>query len=160
MARAVAPSGLTVGRAVEIGKGHGAPATEQELAELAELETLKARIAPVLRKFLGSQRQRAQIRRGMAIYEGLSPIEQLRWGDRTPAALLTHVRAIHRSQPTLPAGRPRERRARSRSSSASRDGPLPPESEPPPVKTWRGLEAASVRMVQRCERRRAKSEAP
>ena len=54
--------------------------------------------------------------------------------------------------------KPRERRARraSTSSRASPDDPSPPESEPPPVEVWRGVAAASVRMVQHCERRRAK----
>jgi hypothetical protein len=49
----------------------------------------------------------------------------------------------------------RARRAPRWSRGSSDDPDLPP----PPVKTWRGVEAASVRMVQHCERRRAKAAA-
>jgi hypothetical protein len=48
--------------------------------------------------------------------------------------------------------RPREHRSPSRSRSAARGDPDPPEPEPP-VEVWRGVAAASVRMVQHCERR-------
>jgi hypothetical protein len=49
------------------------------------------------------------------------------------------------------------RRAR-RSSTSSRGSPddPDPESDQPLVETWRGVVAASARMVQHCERRRAK----
>jgi hypothetical protein len=54
--------------------------------------------------------------------------------------------------------RPRERRAapRRRARAPTGDDPSEPPPEPPPVEVWRGLAAASVRMVQHCERRRAK----
>jgi hypothetical protein len=51
--------------------------------------------------------------------------------------------------------RARERGAGRRARAPSSDDP-DPESDQPPVEVWRGLAAASARMVQHCERRRAK----
>ena len=106
--RDVAAGGLTLGRASEIEEGRGRPATKQELAELA---AFKERMAPVL----PSKREASQIRRGMAIYRGMSPIEQLRWGDRTPAQLLAHATpCAPRRAATTSRARPRGRRATAR----------------------------------------------
>jgi hypothetical protein len=52
--------------------------------------------------------------------------------------------------------RPREQKARTRSTSSSRDGPSEPSDEPPLVVPLRGFRPASVRMVQHLERGRAK----
>jgi hypothetical protein len=66
------------------------------------------------------------------------------------------VRRPERREPVAPEARPRERRAttrRSGSSRASPDSDLPP---PPVEDVWRSVVAASARMVQHAERRRAK----
>jgi hypothetical protein len=68
-----------------------------------------------------------------------------------PALTQIHVPALR------PVERPRERRATTRSSGRPSRGDPDPEAEPPPpVEIWRGVAAASARMVQRCERRGAK----
>jgi hypothetical protein len=115
--REVAVGELTLGRAIQIEHGRGRPATKQELAELA---AFKKRMEPVLRKLLPSKREASKIRRGMAIYRGLSPIEQLRWRDRTPAELLGAQTRAPRRASTTSRARPRGRRATVR---ASRAGP-------------------------------------
>jgi hypothetical protein len=66
------------------------------------------------------------------------------------------TRVPERREPVASPGE-QGRRAR-RSSAPSRGSSDDPDLEPPP-ETWRGLAAASVRMVQHCERRRAKAAA-
>jgi hypothetical protein len=69
---------------------------------------------------------------------------------------------VHAPERRENVARPRERRpaTRRQARAPTSDDPSPPESDPAPVEVWRGVEAASVRMVQRCERRRAKLAAP
>jgi hypothetical protein len=75
-------------------------------------------------------------------------------GSTQPRPPAPVVRVPERREPVaVPATRPRERRARRAGS--SRDGPGSESDEPPAVVHLRGFTAASVRMVQHCERRRA-----
>ena len=83
--------------------------------------------------------------------------QRLRTYRRTRRALPTAVATVRRIAAT-----PRPRAARSRGGQRSRSpGRLAddPDSEPELDTDWRGFLAASVRMVQRCERRRAKAAA-
>jgi hypothetical protein len=81
--------------------------------------------------------------------------------DREQGAVSSMLEEARESEPTRngtvcmgSASRPRERRARTRSTAPTRGDP-DPEPEPPPVGRLRGFTAASVRMVQHLERRRA-----
>jgi hypothetical protein len=71
-------------------------------------------------------------------------------------ALIVH--APERREAAIVVARAHEEGAgRRRASSPNRpDDPSPPEPEPPPVEVCRGVAAASARMAQHCERRRAK----
>jgi hypothetical protein len=157
--RDLAAAELTLNRVIEIEQGRGAPPTEQELAAY---EKHKAAMAPVLRKLAAScrmsERKRSQIRRGMEIYNGLGAAKQKRWQHRTPIELFVHTRLTGEGRRPLRAGR-RAGGRRARRVVASRDGPSEPSDEPPPVAALRGFMAASVRMLQHCERRRAKAAA-
>jgi hypothetical protein len=83
-----------------------------------------------------------------------------RQGQRREA---TRMRLTGSTQPRrapIPhVARPRERRptSRQRTRAPTSDDPSP-EPEPP-LEVWRGLVAASARMIQHCERRRAKAAA-
>lgn len=77
----------------------------------------------------------------------------------TPAyvyTLASRPPVVHVPERREPVARPRERRAVARrASTSSRGSPDDPDPEPPAVVHLRGFTAASVRMVQHCERRRA-----
>ena len=149
----VDPVELTLDRAGEISQGRGAPPTEQELAEYRKHEAL---IAAVLRKLAAplqmTEQKRSQFRQGMAIYRGLSPEEQKRWGNQTPIELFVHVRSTCGTERPAPTGRPR---GRARGVVASRDRPSEPPDEPPPLALIRGFTAASARLIVHLERRSA-----
>ena len=95
---------LTLDRAGEISQGRGAPPTERELAEYRKHEAL---IAAVLRKLAAplqmTERKRSQFRQGMAIYRGLSPEEQKRWGTkRRSSSSCTFVQHAGQNDPRRP----------------------------------------------------------
>lgn len=80
------------------------------------------------------------------------------WRTRGPRRHLRPA-VVHIAERRENVARPRERRPSTRRRTASRDGPgrSDPDDEPNDVGgTWRGLTAASVRMVQHAERRRSK----
>jgi hypothetical protein len=132
MAVAVAPRGLTFRRAIEIEHGRGAPPSERERAALASFYA--SPFAAYAERVVGAALARRAARDSRAPIVHVPP----RRGNTA---------------------RPREQRSRRRTTAPSRGDPDPEPPKPPVEELWRGLEAASVRMVQRCERRRAKLEA-
>jgi hypothetical protein len=110
------------------------------------------------------------LRAGACVLEALA--EQPRTSPRVKTAAWTIADALHvrargyanraRVPQQYTRGSSRMHRARRihrRATAPTRGSPDEPPDEPPDVETWHGLQAASSRMVQRCERRRAKQAA-
>ena len=112
MPRAVAPAGLTLGRADDIEKGVGEPATEEELAQLAAFKALTApfwaKIRPQVVEVLSDLEATG--------YERLPLRERLRYRRWTPKAYLLHRRQLPRTFSPLRSARrhPRSRATTSR----------------------------------------------
>ena len=82
------------------------------------------------------------------------------WNAEKGFERLPVVHTPQRREAAIVVARAREQGA-GRRRTASRASPDDPsEAEPPSIEVWRGLAAASLCMVQRCERRRAKLAAP
>jgi hypothetical protein len=90
-----------------------------------------------------------------AAFKRRATLERVQLSRRRPI-----VNVPERREPVAPVMRAREQGAgrRRTAARASPDDPSPPEPEP--VEVWRGLVVASTKMIQRCERRRAKLAAP
>lgn len=98
----------------------------------------------------GQHRSATTIRRHGIRLEANRRVEAIR--GRSPAPMMLEAEPrVARIVAT-----PREHRGRSRTTAPKRGSPHDPDPEPPPIAHQRGFLAASVRMIQHCERRRAK----
>jgi hypothetical protein len=105
-------------------------------------------------EFAVMQRLAALHKRTGAIYAGdpaSGRIDRIRDGIPKRAPIV-HV-PVRQEQIASPGEQGRQGR---RASTSSRGSPNDPDLPPPPVETWHGVAAASVRMQTRLARRRAK----
>jgi hypothetical protein len=102
-----------------------------------------------------------QIREEMRLFVRQYPREPIvrLWRQDQRRTAVVHVPERRENLAAIVAS-PREHKPTRRRRTTSRDGPDDSDPEPPPlVVHLRGFLAASVRMVQHCERRRAKTAA-